>query len=143
MADIFHDFGIKAPAAEVFKGFATSQGMDFWWTEKSSGKSGLMEEYVLGFGPGYEWRAKVTKYVQDKEFELQMIKSDPDWQGTRIGIQLEEKNRATQVRFYHTGWRELSEHYRFSSYCWAMYLRILKRYLEKGEQVPFENRLDV
>jgi hypothetical protein len=36
-----------------------------------------------------------------------------------------------------------SEHYRISCYCWAMYLRILKRYLEHGEQVPYAKRLDV
>jgi hypothetical protein len=30
-----------------------------------------------------------------------------------------------------------------STYCWAMYLRILKRWLEFGEQVPYEKRLSV
>jgi uncharacterized protein YndB with AHSA1/START domain len=34
-------------------------------------------------------------------------------------------------------------HYRVSCYCWAMYLRILKRYLEHGETVPYAKRLDV
>ncbi len=35
------------------------------------------------------------------------------------------------------------EHYRISCYCWAMYLRILKRYLEHGETVQYARRLDV
>jgi len=29
-----------------------------------------------------------------------------------------------------------------SCYCWAMYLRIMRRYLEHGESVPYERRLD-
>jgi hypothetical protein len=49
----------------------------------------------------------------------------------------------TAVNFYHTGWPQKNEHYKISSYCWAMYLRILKRHLEYGESVPYEKRLQV
>jgi hypothetical protein len=45
--------------------------------------------------------------------------------------------------FRHTGWAEPNEHFRISNHCWAMYLRILRRYLEYGEIVPYEQRLDV
>jgi hypothetical protein len=37
----------------------------------------------------------------------------------------------------------MDDEFRRSSYCWAMYLRILRRYLEHGETVPYERRLDV
>jgi hypothetical protein len=30
-----------------------------------------------------------------------------------------------------------------SCFCWAMYLRILRRHLEYGEEVEYERRLDV
>jgi hypothetical protein len=46
------------------------------------------------------------------------------------------------VYFYHLCWPEANEHWRVSNYCWAMYLRILKRYLESGESVAYEKRLD-
>jgi len=49
----------------------------------------------------------------------------------------------TQVHFHHTGWPDADDHYRVSCYCWAMYLRLLKRYLEHDEVVPYEDRLDV
>ena len=49
----------------------------------------------------------------------------------------------TQVRFRHVGWPSTNDHYRISCYCWAAYLRILRRYLEHGERVPYEKRLDV
>jgi len=29
-----------------------------------------------------------------------------------------------------------------SCYCWAMYLRLLARHVERGEVVPYEARLD-
>ena len=69
--------------------------------------------------------------------------SDPDWLGSRVGFRLDVKNEMTWVEFYHNGWPESNEHYRISCYCWAMYLRILKRNLEHGETVAYEKRLDV
>lgn len=48
-----------------------------------------------------------------------------------------------EVLFYHTGWKEANAHYRISAFCWAMYLRLLKRYVESGERVRYEERLDV
>jgi hypothetical protein len=60
-----------------------------------------------------------------------------------VGFLLQEKDGLTQVSFHHTGWPENNEHYRISCYCWAMYLRLLKRYVEYGEVVPYEDRLEV
>jgi hypothetical protein len=103
----------------------------------------LGSEYELGFGPEYDWRAMVTASRPGEHFELQITRADADWLGTRIGFQLASAGNTTQMSFYHTGWPELNSHYRISSYCWAMYLRILKRFLEYGEVVPYEQRLSV
>jgi len=99
-------------------------------------------EYELWFGPGYDWRAKVTRCAPGREFELELIQSEEDWIRTRVGLQLEDRGERTWVRFHHTGWRSVNEHYRISCNCWASYLRILRRYLEHGEFVPYEIRLD-
>jgi len=61
------------------------------------------------------------------------VSSDPDT--------LEAEGEATRVRFSHSGWGSESEHFRVSSYCWAMYLRVMRRFVESGEQVPYEDRL--
>jgi len=100
-------------------------------------------EYELGFGPGYDWRAVVSRSVPDKEFELEIVSADEDWRGTRVGFFLDENEGVTQVRFHHTGWPESNDHYRVSCYCWPMYLRLLRRQVEHGEVVPYEDRLDV
>jgi uncharacterized protein YndB with AHSA1/START domain len=39
MADIIHEFTVKAPPERVFPSFATPAGMEKWWTKTSSGES--------------------------------------------------------------------------------------------------------
>jgi uncharacterized protein YndB with AHSA1/START domain len=143
MPDIFHSFTINAPLKNVFEGIATTKGLDNWWSKTSEGKPGIDETYKLYFGLSYNWSGIVSKYVADEEFELIITDAHVDWIDTKVGFLLNNKNDITEVQFYHTGWPQNNEHYRISCYCWAMYLRILKRYLEYGEQVPYENRLNV
>ena len=143
MADIYHDFYISVTPAQIYRGIASPSGLDTWWTEKSSGKPNVGELYNLGFGPGYDWEAIVTRCTPAKEFELKMTKSDADWDETKIGFSIKELENGCQVEFRHTGWHEINEHYRISSFCWAMYLRILKLNLENGLTVPYAERLNV
>jgi uncharacterized protein YndB with AHSA1/START domain len=143
VVDILNDFPVKAPLDRVFRAVSTPAGLDTWWTKRSSGEPGEGAEYGLWFGPEYDWRARVKRYAPDTEFELEMVRADSDWLGTRVGFRLEPRNRITWVQFHHTGWPSSNEHYRISCHCWAMYLRVLRRSLEHGESVPYENRLDV
>ena len=141
--DILHDFPIDVPIARVFAGVSTPAGLDQWWTKRSAGKPVQNGEYELWFGPKFDWRARVTRSVADQAFELEITRADADWIGTRVGFELEGSKKSTQVRFHHTGWPANNDHYRISCFCWAMYLRILKRHLEFGETVPYEERLSV
>jgi len=74
MADIFHDFLVKAPVAKVFEAVSTPRGLDRWWTKRSEGEPKEGSEYELWFGPQYDWRAKVTKCVKDSTFERQIAR---------------------------------------------------------------------
>jgi len=144
MADIFQDFTVKALPERVFETIATPSGLDRWWTNQASREPREKAEYALHFGPGYDWRGRVTRYAPGSAFELLITQAHPDWMGTRVGCQLEPEGKAaTRVRFYHTGWPEQNEHCRVSCHCWAMYLRVLRRYVEYGEVVPYEKRLEV
>jgi uncharacterized protein YndB with AHSA1/START domain len=144
VADILQEFTVKASPERVFEMFASPSGLDRWWTKSSDGTAKEGAEYKLFFGPHYDWRAKVTRYIRGEEFELEITQAHEDWNGTRVGCQLAADGQAaTRVRFYHTGWPSDNEHWRVSCYCWAMYLRLLRRYLEHGEFVPYEQRLDV
>jgi len=141
--DIYHDFPIAVEPRRVFEAISAPSGLDQWWTKTSSGRAEAGAQYDLGFGPGYEWRARVSRCVHDKTFELELTSADDDWKGTRVGFDLVATDAVTQLRFRHIGWPATNEHYRISTFCWAMYLRVLRRYLEFGETVPYEKRLDV
>lgn len=143
MPDIAHDFPIFAPRHRVFEVLESAEGLARWWTLSSQGTPGVGETYQLDFGPGYQWTAVMRTHQPPAAVEWELTKADPDWQGSRVGFQLEETPEGTQVRFTHRGWPERNEHYRISCYCWAMYLRILKRYLEAGEEVAYPDRLKV
>lgn len=143
MADIFHSFQINAEPEKVFAGFTAAEYLNKWWTltcEENPATGGV---YTLGFGPQYQWKAVVTQLDPCKAFEWQFIEADDDWLHTIVGVRLIPNDRGTTVEFYHTGWLKNNDHFRISSYCWAMYLRILKRFLEYGEEVAYNKRLQV
>ena len=144
MADILHDFPIAAPPARVFEAVSTPAGLDRWWSRGADGRPERGATYALDFGPGYDdWQARVTACEPSHTFELELVKAIPDWIGTRVRFELAPASPAsTQLRFAHLGWPTASEHYRVSSYCWAMYLRLLRRNVETGEVVPYAERLD-
>jgi uncharacterized protein YndB with AHSA1/START domain len=143
MADILQDFPIAAPPARVFEAISSPKLIDEWWTLTCTGNPVLGASYHLDFGPTYQWQAEVTKAEPGLAFELTMTGADSDWTGTRVGFELAPSESGTHVRFYHTGWPVENAHFRTSCHCWAMYLRILRRYIEHGESVPYHQRLDV
>jgi uncharacterized protein YndB with AHSA1/START domain len=141
MVSILHDFTIEAPSSSVFDSITTPAGLDQWWTHYSSGEPRRGAEYALGFGPEYDWEARVTRCVRDREFEIEMVEATDEWVGTRVGFRLVPAGGRTHVSFWHTGWAEATPHFRAVSFGWAAYLRLLRRYLESGETVPYEERL--
>lgn len=143
MPSILHDFVVHAPPERVYAAFATPAGLDAWWTLRSSGAPDVGTTYELFFGDAYDWRGRVVRAEPARGIEWEITTADADWLGTRVGAELTADGASTRVRFWHSGWTEASEHYRISSFCWAMYLRLLKRWVETGEVVAYERRLEV
>ncbi len=151
MPDILHELPIAAPTWRVFDAVATPHGLSCWWTRKTGINANDWHAgwhsgstVSLFFDPDCLWRADVREVVHNACIELQFTQATPDWTGTRVRVELQANGDTnTVVHFSHTGWADASEHYRVSSFCWAMYLRLLKRYVEHGEVVPYESRLDV
>jgi uncharacterized protein YndB with AHSA1/START domain len=142
MVDILHDFPITAPPEQVFAAVSTAEGLDSRWTKRCVGEPAQGAEYELFFGPGYDWRAKVSRCQPGAEFELEITSADSDWTGTRVGFSMEPRDGGTWVRFWNSGWAEANAHHRRSSFCWAMYLRQLRRYVERGQTVAYEDRFE-
>jgi uncharacterized protein YndB with AHSA1/START domain len=140
--DILHRLPVHAPAARVFEMFALPAGLNAWWTLTAAGTPTPGTTYHFDFGPGYAWESVVTACDPARWIEWQMTVADADWTDTRVGVRLTPSGDRTTLDFYHAGWRHANEHYRSTSCCWAAYLRILRRYLEHGEHVPYADRLD-
>jgi uncharacterized protein YndB with AHSA1/START domain len=142
MADILFELPVFAPVEKVFEAVSSPAGLNAWWTQTCSGDPVEGAEYALGFGEGYQWKAVVTKSRPDAEFELEITEADGDWIGTRVGFFLRDDPGRTTVLFHSSGWSEAERHFQISAYCWAMYLRLMKRFAELGEIVHYERRLD-
>ncbi len=69
-----------------------------------------------------------------------MTKSDIDWNSTTFAYEMEVKNGLVNLHFSHFGWLKRNSEFRKTSFCWAISLKGLKDYLEKGIILPFEKR---
>lgn len=142
MADLRYDLLIASPVDRVFQAMATPDGLNAWWTLSAEGHAIGGSTWKLGFGPDHNWEAVVTTAMAGLELEWKLTQADEDWMGTRVGFRLSRTGTRTRVEFHHAGWREENRHFRSSSFCWALYLRLLKRYVEAGERVAYDRRLD-
>ncbi len=140
MPDIHLDLWIAASAKKIYSHLSTPEGLSSWWPENARWLDDNKSEIEFDFGPGYIWTARVLNNIHNKNIVFKMTQSDEDWNGTLVGFELENEDSDVRVRFSHTGWPELNDHYRRSAFCWAMYLRVLKRHLEYGENVPYSQR---
>lgn len=142
MPDIVHEFPVYTSPETVYEAVATPEGLDAWWTATCEGEAREGAPWALGFGPGFDWRARVVASEPGRLFALEMTEADDDWAGTTLRFELEPAGSGTTVRFTHAGWPRANRHHAVSAFCWAMYLRLLRRYLEHGEVVPYADRLD-
>jgi hypothetical protein len=83
---------------------------------------------------------KVVALNQNRSVVWHCVDSDPQWMGTDIRFDIEEKDGQASVVLRHTGWREVTEFYRWCNYNWAMFIYSLKSYCEEGIGLPYQRR---
>ena len=140
MNTIYHDVYIKSGPSSVYEAITSSDGLNSWWTLRSTGFPFVGETYNFYFTPEYDWYGEVVKSDKGRSFYVKMTQADEDWNPTTFGFDLKEVDGGTRVEFWHKGWPECNHHFRRSSWCWAMLLNGLKNYVENGIIVPFEER---
>ncbi|KJD33570.1 hypothetical protein PK35_06930 [Tamlana nanhaiensis] len=138
--NIYHNFQINASMQAVFNAVTQPEHLNNWWSLTSSGTPALNQIYNLNFTNSYNWFGKVCKVETNKSFYLKMTESDADWNPTTFGFDLFSTKLGTEVHFSHVNWPEENNHFKHSSFCWALLLNGLKNYLEKGIIIPFEER---
>lgn len=140
MFDIYHDVYIQSSAEKVYNAISNPPELVNWWPLKCTGKASVGEEYNFFFEEPYDWYGEVTKAVPGRSFHVKMKKSDPDWEQTTFGFDLEKEENGVWLQFSHQNWPTRNRHFRHSSHCWAILLQGLKEYIEKGKIIPFEQR---
>jgi len=137
---IYHDLVIKGPVSKVFEAVTDAEKLIHWWPLKCNGNPELNSSYNFYFSEEYNWYGKVVKLDINSSFHVKMTRSDEDWNPTTFRFDLEQKKESVLLKFSHVDWPHHNEHFRRSSFCWAMLLNGLKNYVENGTIVPFEKR---
>lgn len=142
MNEINHDVFIYADLPEIFEAISQPDKINQWWTKRCSGEVKLSATYNFYFSNEYNWFGNVHSLEEGKAISWIMTESDEDWNNTVFGFNLvaEEKGK-TRVQFSHIGWNTSNEHFKQTSFCWAMYLYLLKKLIENQEVTLFEERI--
>ncbi|MBK9735230.1 MAG: SRPBCC domain-containing protein [Saprospiraceae bacterium] len=137
---IYHMLVIRADTKKVFDAISQPDQLVQWWPLKCSGIPKTGEAYNFNFTDMYDWFGRVEICTPNESFFISMTKSDSDWQNTIFGFELEKTDDGVKVTFSHSGWAECDDHFKSTSFCWAILLNGLKNYVEKGIVIPFEER---
>ena len=138
--NIYHYLHIEKDQESVFDALTQPQHLNNWWPLKSTGKPKIGSEYNFYFGDEYDWYAEVIRCVPNESFHVKMTQSDEDWASTSFGFDLKGNKNGANITFQHINWSSCNIHFKTASYCWAILLKELKNYVEKGIVVPFEER---
>lgn len=137
---IYHDLIINTSAENVFQAISEPEQLVNWWPLTCTGKPEKGAKYNFFFGEPYNWFGTVDQCFTNEFFSIKMTKADSDWDPTTFSFKLSEENGKTLLQFSHTNWQARNSHFRIASFCWAMLLKGLKDYIEKGVIIPFEER---
>lgn len=143
--DIEHELVVAAPIARVFHCFDTADGLSAWWTDSAVVDPVIGGTCRFGFDAEHQWSGVIRVYDPPHVIEWEMTDTAPmaDWMGTRVGARLTAEGAHTRLHFHHRGWDGATAHHRISSFCWAMYLRLLARHCTTGEFIPYARRDDL
>ncbi len=140
MANIEHLQTVYAPASKVYEVLTTAEGLSEVWTNELivNNQIGLIHEFR--FGSNDINKMRIEELIANKKIVWRCIDSDPEWIGTVITFDMEEKNGKSFITLRHMNWKEVTPFYRSCNYNWAIFLYSLKPYCEKGEGLPYQKR---
>lgn len=141
MHSICHDIEIRVSQSRLFGLLVTADGLEKWWSKSSKGNTGLGQRMQIYFSEEFDWEMEAIEYKENQSISWKMTRAMDDWMRTRLSFEIITKSEETcLLRFTHSGWERVDDHFRRSSLSWALYLRILRRFIENGEYIPYEQR---
>jgi uncharacterized protein YndB with AHSA1/START domain len=134
--DILHRIGVRnATTDQVYDAITTIDGLAGWWTEETKGETDPGGVITFRFIPG-GFDMKVLELEPGRLVRWEVSDGPPEWIGTTIRWDLEQRDDYTIVLFKQEGWREAGEFMHHCSTKWASYLLSLKQLVETGEGAP-------
>jgi uncharacterized protein YndB with AHSA1/START domain len=131
---------LNASTETVYEALTTKKGLSEIWTRECDVKPEAGFINTFGFGDEEPTKFKITELKPNHSVRWYCTESDPEWVGTEVSLTLEEENGKTKVTLVHSGWKEVTEFYRWCNYNWSFFLYSLKEYCENGKGIPFQER---
>jgi uncharacterized protein YndB with AHSA1/START domain len=104
---------VPAPRAEVWKAFATSEGLSTWLAPNSNVELRKGGEWMVHFPGGSTGGGNIVSFVPEKEIVLSALAPDQfptvRAQRTTARFELEDHGKGTLVRLTQTGWQDGDE----------------------------------
>jgi uncharacterized protein YndB with AHSA1/START domain len=104
---------VPAPRAEVWKAFATSEGLSSWLAPNSVVELRPGGEWMVHFPGGSTGGGNIVSFVPGKEIVIAALAPDNfptvRAQRTTARFELEDHGKGTLVRLTQTGWKEGDE----------------------------------
>ncbi|MFS0724373.1 SRPBCC family protein [Paenibacillus sp. 1P07SE] len=140
MANIEHMHVIKAPVADVYEALTTGEGLAAVWTKELTVSQVIGDTLTFQFGPDDLTKMRLAELVPNERIVWECTDSDPEWVGTTIVFELEEKKPETWVTLRQLNWREVTPFYRLCNYNWGIFLHSLQLYVEENGGMNYQSR---
>ncbi len=136
MVDILHRVGVKdATPDTVFDALTTVDGLAGWWTDDTSGSSGIGDVLEFRFPVG-GFDMEVVELRPAEKVVWKVVDGPAEWIGTIIEWDLRREGDYTIVLFRHRGWKEPVEFMYHCSSKWGTFLMSMKSMIETGAGAP-------
>lgn len=123
---------IDAPIDAVFGALTTNEAIAGWFTETVCAKWAI-DEQATWFG---ETVMRILDLSKNQRVALRVLRGG-GWDKTEIAFSVEALSKTrTMVRFDHTDWPEVDDHFRDCAMSWAYFLESLRLYVETGVGTP-------
>jgi len=133
MFSINHIIRINANVSEVFEAISTNTAIAKWFTVTECDRWAIGSK-VVWFD---DTIMSIIQFEENRCVALHVTEGG-GWENTDIRFLLEPDANRTILRFDHSSWRAITDHFRDCSMSWAYFLESLKQFLETGLGTPEE-----
>ncbi len=137
MAEIRHFVPIETTPEKVYAALTTEPGLRSWWTADTKTEPSVGGGAEFGFDRREAvFRMKIEQLEAAKRVVWSCHGDHPGWAGTRLTWEIEPAGATTNLRFVHSGWREITDFAAGCNSTWGELMYRLKDYLEGRKPGP-------